>query len=173
MGAGKSTLGRQLSARLGHPFASVDAMLFGAGWRRRPRSESHPELRAFVGGERWVLDNAGYDLIEERIAAATTILVLDYARPVCLAGMVVRFLSRRRTAPGLPPRLTWWMVRSVWKWPTVGRSRMRGFVDSAARGAELVVLRSRTEAAHWLEAAAPSGAAVTAFEDGGLPDSAF
>lgn len=53
-GAGKTTLARRVSARLGVPHIEIDALFHGAGWR--PRPEFLADVERFTAADAWVTE---------------------------------------------------------------------------------------------------------------------
>ncbi|MFD8127332.1 P-loop NTPase family protein [Streptomyces mirabilis] len=122
-GAGKSTLARGLSGRLGLPYHEMDALYFtGAGWAVNEKLRE--DVLRITAEPCWVIDSLGYpevrDLMWDR---ADTVIWLDYPKRVVLPRVLRR--SVRRTVTREPlfggNRETWtgWLSREHplwWAW---------------------------------------------------------
>ncbi|MGW0966429.1 adenylate kinase [Streptomyces sp. NPDC002516] len=126
-GAGKSTLARALSTRLGLPYHEMDALYFnGPDWSVNDKLAE--EVAALVAEPRWVVDSLGYpevrDLLWER---ADTVVWLDYPKRVVMPRVLRRSLRRSATREALfgGNRETWkgWLSREHpvwWAWSQHG-----------------------------------------------------
>ncbi|MEU0786750.1 AAA family ATPase [Streptomyces sp. NPDC006173] len=103
-GAGKTTLARAVSGRLGVPFHEMDALaITGPGWQENPSLVD--DVSRLSDGPGWVIDSFGHpsvrDLLWER---ADTVVWLDYPRPVVMRRVLrrsaARTLLRRRVFGG-------------------------------------------------------------------------
>ncbi|MFE9611695.1 adenylate kinase [Streptomyces sp. NPDC006012] len=122
-GAGKSTLARALSSRLGLPYHEMDALYFdGPDWSVNPSLTD--DVAALAAGPRWIFDSLGYpevrDLLWER---ADTVIWLDYPRRVVMPRILRRSIRRTVTREALygGNRETWsdWLTRqhpAWWAW---------------------------------------------------------
>ncbi|MER5961382.1 adenylate kinase [Streptomyces sp. NPDC002057] len=148
-GAGKSTLARALSVRLGLPFHEMDALYFtGPGWA--VNSDVSADTSRLTSRPRWIIDSLGYpevrDLLWDR---ADTVVWLDYRRRAIMPRVLRRSLRRTVTRESLygGNRETWagWLSREHpvwWAWSHHGarRREIRTRVDDP-RFAQLRVLR--------------------------------
>jgi adenylate kinase family enzyme len=89
-GAGKSTLARELSALTGLPAVDLDSAFWQHGPQQAPAPAAAEEWEAvqqdLVSAESWILDGdlGPYDSgLWERLAAADTIIVLDFGLARC------------------------------------------------------------------------------------------
>ncbi|MGY4923308.1 adenylate kinase [Streptomyces sp. 900105755] len=133
-GAGKSTLARALSGRLGLLYHEMDALYFnGPGWA--VNGELSADVARLTAGPRWIVDSLGYpevrDLLWDR---ADTVVWLDYPRRVVMPRVLRRSVRRTVTREALfgGNRETWsgWLSRehpAWWAWSQHGpRSREIG-----------------------------------------------
>ncbi|MDQ0772340.1 AAA family ATPase [Streptomyces aurantiacus] len=130
-GAGKSTLARAVSERLGMPYHEMDALYFtGPDWAT---DDKLTETVARITAEpRWIVDSLGYpevrDLLWDR---ADTVLWLDYGKRVVMPRVLRRSLRRTVTRESLfgGNRETWagWLSKehpARWAWSQhAGRRR--------------------------------------------------
>ena len=77
--AGKSTLAVALAQRLGVPAFHVDRFrhLPGTDWQQRPTAEFHALHDAAILEPEWVMDGNYSEVLPQRIARATGIIVVD------------------------------------------------------------------------------------------------
>ena len=146
-GAGKSTLARRLAARTGLPLVHLDRLYWRRGWQATPHDEWTAVIDGLLAGPRWILDGNYGGTLDRRVAAADTVVLLDYPRFLCLWRATRRWLRHRgRTradmAVGCDERLTLEFVRWIWQYPRRGRRTALERVARAASPPRLVRLRS-------------------------------
>lgn len=96
-GNGKTTIGRELAARLGVPFVELDSIVHGPGWTEISDAGLHAELEPVLAGDGWVIDG-GYTRKLGRllIDAADTIVWLDLPMRVWVPRLARRSYRRMR-----------------------------------------------------------------------------
>ena len=140
-GVGKTHLARKLGGTLGLPVIELDAINWQAGWRDLNSHDPtgfRDRVREAVSADSWVCDG-NYHLVQPLVLARATHLVwLDYERPVIMARVISRTLSRLLLSTEL------WAGKIRWAWTTWERRR-RETAERLARSeyAQLVVLRLR------------------------------
>ncbi len=94
-GAGKTTLGRELSGLLGLPFVDLDDLFWEPGWRDVGHAELARRLAPHLEGEAWVIVG-NYGLTTERDVwpRLTTLIVLDLPFGLMLRRTLWRTLAR-------------------------------------------------------------------------------
>ena len=117
IGAGKSTLARELGSRLGLPVVHLDRMWWHEGQyviepsaietHTVPRDEYHALQRSLVEGDRWIIDG-GVDGLEIRLSRADTVIFLDLPVVLCAWRTVRRTGTPRADYPS--------QVRESWRW---------------------------------------------------------
>lgn len=129
-GAGKSTLARALSGRLGVRYLEMDALYFtGPGWAVNGNLAEDVSRLTAEGG--WVVDSLGYpevrDLLWDR---ADSVVWLDYPKRVVMPRVLRRSFRRSVTRESLfgGNRETWrgWLSRehpAWWAWSQHGPRR--------------------------------------------------
>jgi adenylate kinase family enzyme len=160
-GSGKTTLALELGRLLGLPVVHLDRVYWRPGWVGRPTHEWREAHRDALAGEAWIADGNYGSTMEERLAAADTIVFLDVNPALCVwrvAARSVRMHGRTRPdlAPGcverFRPRATlefWWYVARY------RRTRRTGVLDrirSHGEGKRVEVLRSRRDVRRFLAA---------------------
>ncbi len=129
-GAGKSTLARALSRRLGLPYHEMDALYFnGPDWA--VNDELTEDVSRLTAEPCWIVDSLGYpevrDLLWDR---ADTVIWLDYPKRAVMPRVLRRSLRRTVTREVLfgGNRETWrdWLSRehpARWAWSQHGPRR--------------------------------------------------
>ena len=93
-GAGKTTTGISLAARLGHPFVELDELFWGPNWQPKPEEQFVSLVRAATGGERWVVAG-NYGTVRSEIwPRASAIVWLNFSLAVVLQRLVARTARR-------------------------------------------------------------------------------
>jgi len=155
-GSGKTTLARAVATRLALPYVEMDALHHGPGWV--PRPEFLADVADFVAGDSWVTEyqyGSAKPLLLER---ATVVVWLDLPTVRTMAQVTRRTVSRRLRRTELwngnregPLREVLTDPQHVVRWAWSTRHRLRDELPGlvAARGIELVRLRSHHDAAEW------------------------
>ncbi len=121
-GAGKTTLALEMSQRTGVPVIHLDQHYWRRGWIPTPASEWREVVSELTTGDAWIMDGNYGGTLEQRIAAADLVVLVEAPRLLCLWRVVRRRFayrgrSRPSVAPGCPERLTpeflWW----IWSYP--------------------------------------------------------
>jgi adenylate kinase family enzyme len=152
-GAGKTTLARELGARLGLPVVHADFVVYRTGDAPRPELEWQAELAALADGEAWVIDAMKVSSLEHRVARADTVVFLDLPRRACYLGVLRRRLRYRGLVDrerGVADRITWEFLRWVGRFPREVRPRILDVLERHAATTEVVVLRTRRQVRGWL-----------------------
>jgi adenylate kinase family enzyme len=131
-GAGKSVLARRLSELTGLPVVELDALFWQPGLVAEDPERWAARQRELVQRDTWIIDGdlGPYDsALEDRLRAADTVIVLDFAFVRCAWRTVRRGRERG----------DYW--RWVWAYRRRSLPALMGAVTSAAPGAEVHVLR--------------------------------
>lgn len=157
-GAGKSTLARQLSARLGLPVIHLDAAYWRPGWVETPKDDWEQTVRGLTQGESWIIDGNYSRTMDIRLAAADTIIYLDFPRHLCVWRVLKRAIQYRgRTRPDMGPGcpekladrdfLAW-----VWNYPSRSRpDTLQRLADCREAGKTVIRLCSPRAVRQFLE----------------------
>jgi adenylate kinase family enzyme len=130
--AGKSTLAVQLGSITGVPVIELDKLFWRPGLVVMPRDEWVEIQRRLVQGEHWIMDGdlGPNDVIEVRLRAADTIILLDFSLVRCAWRAIRRGHERA----------------DFWIWLLTYRRRSRPLLMHAiaqhATNADLHILRS-------------------------------
>jgi adenylate kinase family enzyme len=94
-GNGKTTLGRELAARLDVPFVELDALVHGPNWVDLPAEELRAQVAPIVAGPAWVVDGTYRGLLGDLVLDAADVIVwLDLPIGVWLPRLVRRTIRR-------------------------------------------------------------------------------
>jgi shikimate kinase len=96
-GNGKTTLGRELAARLGVPFVELDALVHGPNWTETPDDELQRIVAPIVASDGWVIDGTYIRKLGRLVLdGADTIVWLDLPMRVWLPRLAGRTVRRLR-----------------------------------------------------------------------------
>ena len=157
-GAGKTTLGRELSRRIDGVFVEVDALQHKAGWIRAPIDEVARGIHAALDGQsRWVIDCMCEREVGDFVVSSADIIVwLDLPLAVKLRRLFGRSWRRVRSREVL-----WNGNVETWRDVFVGRDavlvhplrthlRQRQRMLAQHDHEKIVRLRSTSEVNTWL-----------------------
>ena len=154
-GAGKTTVAKEIAARLGLPLIHLDRLFWSPGWVPAPDEEWDRTIARLAAQDQWVMDGNYGRTQAARLAACDTVVFLDLPPWLCLWRVTRRWWRYRgRSRPDLPEgcdeqvnfEFFWWIA-------TFRRRRRPGIL---ARLAELrpdktvVVLRSTRDVERFL-----------------------
>jgi uridine kinase len=139
-GAGKSTVAKQLSELTGLPYIGLDEFFWRPGLVPTPINEWRNILNNLVKRESWVMDGdlGRFDVLDSRLKAADTILVLDISFLRCM----LRAIKRKREDADF-----WWWIFS-WRWRF--RPKMFRAIKKYAPDADVYIFRSPKEIKRFL-----------------------
>src|SRR3954454_178754 len=93
-GAGKTTLARQIAARLGIPHVELDSLYWEAGWVAAPPGGFRERTLHALDRDTWVVDG-NYSKVRDLTWGRAEVLVwLDYTFPVVFSRLTWRTLRR-------------------------------------------------------------------------------
>lgn len=140
--AGKSTLAARLGAATGIPVVELDALFWGPDLTPTPPAEWVSVQRELVARPAWIADGdlGPYDVLDLRLAAADTVVLLDF--PLVLSAWRAVRRSRERS--------------DFWRWVVTYRRRrlplIRLRIEAVAPTADLHVLRNPRAVRGFLDA---------------------
>jgi adenylate kinase family enzyme len=139
-GAGKTTFSAALGRRTGYPVVQLDRLFWQPGLAPTPPDQWAAVQQELTEPDAWILDGdlGRFDVLEPRLAAADTVIILDFPMWRCAWRAVRR--SRERA--------------DFWRWLIEWRHRWRPVLLTAvhtwAPGAELHILRDPTSVDRFL-----------------------
>lgn len=153
-GAGKSSLARELGARLNLPVHHLDRLWWLPGWVENSRENFDVKLAEILKTDQWVLDGNYVRTLPERLKYADTVIFLDYSRTRCLFRVLKRSARyhgkvRPDMAEGCPERFDWEFLCYIWNFDRDMRPR----VEAALNGfpGQIVRLKTPRETAAFLK----------------------
>jgi adenylate kinase family enzyme len=161
-GNGKTTLGREVAARLGVPFVELDALVHGPGWTETSDEELQRIVAPIVASDGWVIDGTYQRKIGRLVLdAAETVVWLDLPLRIWLPRLVRRSARRLRGAEPLwndnreTLRSLLWGRESLFGYALTSHFRRRREWPAELAGHPVVRLRTPAEIARWLAAVTP------------------
>jgi shikimate kinase len=158
-GNGKTTLGRELAARLEVPFVEVDALVHGPGWREMPDPDLRRALERVVASDGWVIDNPYQRKVGSLVLEAADLVVwLDLPVRVWLPRLARRTISRALRREELwngnreSLRGVLWGRESLFGYALTEHRRRRREWPEELRSYPMVRLQSKAEVERWLRA---------------------
>lgn len=148
-GSGKSTLARQLGARLELPVVHLDQHYFGPGWTEPIPTAWAATVDRLIAEKNWVMDGNYGGTMEQRIARADTVVVLDRSRWLCLWRVLLRWVrhagrTRPDMAPGCVERVELAFIHYILAYPFTRRPSVLARL-AAAPHARVYRLRSQRD----------------------------
>ncbi len=162
-GSGKTTLSRELGARLELPVVHIDGHYWRDGAQLGPEQWAAAH-RHLIGADRWVIDGMKLGTLPERLARADTVVFLDLPARTCLLGVArrrARFRGAMRPELGVYDRITWEFLLWIARFRRRHRPRIVALLDAHRQRADVVVLRSRRDVRRWLAGVAAGAAGQT------------
>ncbi len=155
-GAGKTTLAMRIAEATGLPLIHLDSLYWRPGWQPTQAAEWDDLVSQLSSQPSWVMDGNYGGTLDVRIAAADTIIFLDWPRLRCIWRVVrrrVQFTDRSRPSmpAGCPERLTVEFLRWIWDYP---RRRRPGILERLERvrgHKHVAVLRNRADVRAFLD----------------------
>lgn len=155
-GAGKSTLARQLSEKIGIPVYHLDAILWKPNWVMTSKTEQRMIQNELITRESWIIDGNYGSTLDIRLNAADTIIYLDLPRTVCLYRAIKRrFQYRNRTRPDMAAdckeKLDMEFLKWIWNYPKVKRPAILAMLKELSSKKKVIILSSRKEIKRFIE----------------------
>lgn len=102
-GAGKSTLGRQLSTYLNLPLVHLDQLFWHPNWIPSSPDEFEQRLLDTLRKPHWIMDGNYGRTLDLRLPFADGVIFLDYPTEVCLQSALDRMAQYQgRSRPDMP-----------------------------------------------------------------------
>ena len=154
--AGKSTVARELGKILDISVVHLDKLLWKPGCRLSDAHEEPEAVREVLDQPRWIMDGNYTVSLPMRLAAADTVVVVDFDRWRCLYRAMKRLLQfRGRTRPDMgaqcPEQLNLSFLQWIWNYPHDERPVLLKQLREHGGHAKLVFLHNPREVDRFLE----------------------
>lgn len=101
-GAGKSTLARQLGAKLRLPVIHLDQEFWQPNWEEPEKTEWAKTVAALVDQPTWIIDGNYGGTMDIRLQKADTVIFMDRTRWLCLFRVLKRWWQNKgQTRPDM------------------------------------------------------------------------
>jgi adenylate kinase family enzyme len=149
-GAGKSVLARRLAKATALPLIELDCLYWRPGWVETPMSEFRDAIARVTQAPDWIIDGNYSTTFDLRMPFADTIVWFDFARWICLYGVLTRMArdygrTREGMTQGCPERFDATFLRYVWDFQARQRPRIVEALEKFAGHACLHRLESRKD----------------------------
>lgn len=160
---GKSTLARQLGSLLhrDREVIHLDRLFWKPGWVQTPKAEWRAQVEALVQSDSWIMDGHYGGTQDVRLAAADTIIFLDFSRLICVWRVFKRWLGvyrgepRPDMAPGCVERLDWEFLKWIWAFNDRSRPHVLERLSRYGAGKRVIILRNPAAVRRFLAEARP------------------
>lgn len=152
-GSGKSVFSARLREKTGLPLYHLDNLFWKRDRTTLSREEFDAELDRLLKQEAWILDGDYYRTLERRVAAADTVIFLDYPEEVCMDGILRRIGKPREDLPWVETEPDPELVEKVRTYRVRNRPGVFRLKD-AYPDRNWLVLESREQAEEWLRTGA-------------------
>jgi len=172
--SGKSTLARELENLLGIPAYHLDALYWQPGWKPTQASDWDALMREILAQDAWIVDGGFTKSMEERFAAADTLIFLDPPRWACIAAAIRRrILYPFRRPPGMAvgcrPHFDVQLLRWIWRFPLENRPSILAALSAHVGHKRVVVVRRRAEVRRVVRSLAATAGGSVSVGDTGAP----
>jgi len=89
-GAGKSTLARKLHQKSGLPIIHLDQYYHLPNWGEPTKADWRATVHQLVKGDQWIIDGNYGSSMDITLAAADTIIFMDYPTSICFWRVIKR-----------------------------------------------------------------------------------
>jgi adenylate kinase family enzyme len=158
-GAGKSTLAVNLGKKLNLPVIHLDAYYWQSGWQSTDAQQWLRIQEKLIKQNRWIIDGNYGNTMGIRLAAADTVIWLDFNRYLCLWRVFQRYLkypgkTRPDMASNCPERLTGEFMQYVWNFPQVDSPKIMNKLDQYQQqeNKQIIILQNPHQVIDLLEA---------------------
>ena len=161
-GAGKSTLAVSLGEKLDLPVIHLDTYYWQPGWRETATRQWLSMQQELIKGDCWIIDGNYGSSLDIRLAAADTIIWLDFNRYLCLSRVLKRYLqypgkTRPDMAQGCPERINLKFFKYVWDFPRLQRPKNQAKLNKYDREKQIIILQNPRQVLNLLKRINPAG----------------
>lgn len=149
-GSGKSTFARKLHEKTGLPLVHLDNIWWKPDRTHITREEFDAALAEILKADAWIVDGNYSRTVESRIAAADTVIFLDYDEQTCMDGVKARVGQVRPDMPWTEQKLDPELVALVKGFQTGQRPQILEILDRYP-DKQVRIFQTRETADRWLE----------------------
>lgn len=140
----------------GLPVIHLDREFWRPGWVETPKPEWSSRIEQLVKEDRWIMDGNFGGTMEIRLAAADTVVFLDFPRLLCTFRAIKRAITyRNRTRPDMGPgcneKMDLEFLRWVWQFPGKTVPAIERRLAKLGPNVQILRLRSPTEVEAFLD----------------------
>jgi adenylate kinase family enzyme len=131
----------------------LDRLFWQPGWQATGKAEWREIQHGLVADDDWVLDGNYDSSLDIRLAAADTVIFLDFPRRICLTRVMRRTIASRgrdTQAPGCPDKVDAEFLRWIWNYRAESRPKVLAAISEHGKNAEQLILRSPREVREFL-----------------------
>ncbi|TDC81860.1 AAA family ATPase [Actinomadura sp. 7K507] len=148
-GSGKTTVGRQLAARIGATITHLDTVYYDEQWNKLDPDKFAALQEELVAADTWVIDGNYAGTLPIRLKRADTVIFLDLPALTCLWGIAQRrwkYRGGQHGTTGVYDRITWSFIKYVWGYRKQMAPRVRELISEHAGHADVRIVTSRRAA---------------------------
>ncbi len=93
--SGKTTLAKELGAKLDLPVFHLDKLLWDRGWVLRSRQDFLDDQQKIIQLDKWIIEGALISSLSARYANSDLVLYLNPSRFLCLSRVIKRFFVNK------------------------------------------------------------------------------
>lgn len=151
---GKSTLAVRLGEILHIEVTHLDKLYWKPGWRETPVEDWRNMQEELVKRDKWIIDGNYGATMDIRLAAADTVIFLDYPRKVCLWRYIKRLIrynnqERPDMGPGCIEQLDFDFLQWIWTYNKEKRPTLINRLKEHPTK-RVIILRSPSETEQFL-----------------------
>ncbi len=156
-GCGKSTLALQLGHLLDIEVLHLSLVFWKPNWILTPQSEADKILADWLLKDSWIVEGEDSGTLDIRLAAADTIIFMDFHPIISFWRMLKRqlkYLGRSRPempSDGYPESLRLRKFKGVWTYPFLVRPLILQKIRLYSDGKKVLILRKQAEVRNLLE----------------------
>lgn len=154
-GCGKTTLAKELSAKLKLPLTHLDVLYWRDHWQPAPQDEFDEQLLPELKAPKWIIDGNISRTIPLRLKYCDTVIYLDFSRVKCVYGAIKRVIknygkSRPDMGGYCPEGFDFEFLKSVWNFNKNNKKRYYDMLHEAAN-VKIIILKSRKQTREFLQ----------------------
>ena len=147
-GAGKTTLARQLGAKLDLPVVHLDSIFWSPGnWEHLDQKDFDIALLAELERSKWIIEGNYDRTLPLRLQYCDTVIWLDFSRYACMGGWVKRMITnwgkvRPDMASGCVERYEQEFAEFIWNFRKDNRAKYYRLLNEV-ENVDTILLKNR------------------------------